>query len=379
MSELAQSAPRTAVIAGGSAAGLMVPLHERAKTLGVRFELNERVERILTQAVDDDIEVVGLEVVNTRTHVRRRIRARRGIVLASGGFAADADFRQRYNQRLSPHVGTATQPGSTSEVLAEAARIGAWLVHLQYITCVPDANPDEKGWGLSWQFNRYCAGAQGLWVKRQTGRRFVNEMSSTAERTNAVFDALNEGCDLVAIADARAVRHPHSALFGPDDAARLVDRGFVQSFDSLEALAQSFEIPYEPLIEEVQSINKAVQAARSRRERTVDRMGRPVAPEAECMEEGPWYAAPLLAKVLMCGGGIAIDLKARVLSIVDDRPIRKLFAAGEVTGGLFGIGDIGACSLLDALVFGRIAGREAAKPHQDNSNWKIMSPLHSIP
>ena len=44
-------------------------------------------------------------------------------------------FRQRYNQRLSEHVGTATQPGSTSEVLREAARIGAWLVHLQYITC----------------------------------------------------------------------------------------------------------------------------------------------------------------------------------------------------------------------------------------------------
>ena len=53
---------------------------------------------------------------NTRTGLRRCINVRRGVVLAAGGFAADAPFRQRYNQRLSEHVGTATQPGSTSEV-----------------------------------------------------------------------------------------------------------------------------------------------------------------------------------------------------------------------------------------------------------------------
>ena len=68
------------------------------------------------------------------------------------------------------------------------------------------------------------------------------------------------------------------------------------------------------------------------------------------MEEGPWYCAPLLAKVLMCSGGLAIDLKSRVLSVVDDRPIPGLFAAGEITGGLNGKGDAGACGLMDAIV-----------------------------
>ena len=69
------------------------------------------------------------------------------------------------------------------------------------------------------------------------------------------------------------------------------------------------------------------------------------------MEEGPWYCAPLLAKVLMCSGGLAIDLKSRVLSVVDDRPIPGLFAAGEITGGLNGKGDAGACGLMDRWSF----------------------------
>ena len=93
------------------------------------------------------------------------------------------------------------------------------------------------------------------------------------------------------------------------------------------------------------------------------------------MEEGPWYCAPLLAKVLMCSGGLAIDLKSRVLSVVDDRPIPGLFAAGEITGGLNGKGDAGACGLMDAIVFGRIAGQEAARIPKDYSDWREMNPL----
>lgn len=376
-SEIEQSVPRSAIVAGDGAAALMMPLLDRARTLDAEFEVNEKLLHLITRETYDGVAVTGAVVENTRTGLRRCINVRRGVVLAAGGFAADAPFRQRYNQRLSEHVGTATQPGSTSEVLREAARIGAWLVHLQYITCIPDANPVEKGWGTSWQFSRWCAGAQGLWVERQTGRRFVNEMSSTAERTNGVFDVLNADRDVVAIADARAVRHPGSMVFTASDVELLVSRGFVQKFETLALLAQACGIPFSNLKVEVELYNRAVTAAREGRTAGsfTDRLGRPIAPEAELMEEGPWYCAPLLAKVLMCSGGLAIDLKSRVLSVVDDRPIPGLFAAGEITGGLNGKGDAGACGLMDAIVFGRIAGREAARIPKDYSDWREMNPL----
>lgn len=376
-SEIEQSVPRSAIVAGDGAAALMMPLLDRARTLDAEFEVNEKLLHLITRETYDGVAVTGAVVENTRTGLRRCINVRRGVVLAAGGFAADAPFRQRYNQRLSEHVGTATQPGSTSEVLREAARIGAWLVHLQYITCIPDANPVEKGWGTSWQFSRWCAGAQGLWVERQTGRRFVNEMSSTAERTNGVFDVLNADRDVVAIADARAVRHPGSMVFTASDVELLVSRGFVQKYETLALLAQACGIPLSNLKVEAELYNRAITAAREGRTAGsfTDRLGRPIAPEAELMEEGPWYCAPLLAKVLMCSGGLAIDLKSRVLSVVDDRPIPGLFAAGEITGGLNGKGDAGACGLMDAIVFGRIAGREAARIPKDYSDWREMNPL----
>ena len=86
-------------------------------------------------------------------------------------------------------------------------------------------------------------------------------------------------------------------------------------------------------------------------------MGRPPSALAEPMTTGPWYASSMLTKVLMCSGGIATDTCARALSVVDDQPIPGLYAAGEVTGGLHGIAYVGSSGLLDALVFGRIAGQ----------------------
>ncbi|CAI4219288.1 unnamed protein product [Parascedosporium putredinis] len=60
-------------------------------------------------------------------------------------------------------------------------------------------------------------------------------------------------------------------------------------------------------------------------------------------------------------GGVAFDARARVLAATLDKPIPGLFAAGEVTGGLHGDNRLGGSSLLECVVYGRIAGREAAK------------------
>ncbi|SPO02083.1 related to soluble fumarate reductase (NADH) [Cephalotrichum gorgonifer] len=58
-------------------------------------------------------------------------------------------------------------------------------------------------------------------------------------------------------------------------------------------------------------------------------------------------------------GGVAFDDKARVLR-EDGRVVEGLYAAGEVTGGLHGDNRLGGSSLLECVVYGRIAGRELA-------------------
>ena len=54
-----------------------------------------------------------------------------------------------------------------------------------------------------------------------------------------------------------------------------------------------------------------------------------------------------------------INSQAQVLDL-DNRPIKGLFAAGEVTGGVHGANRLGTCAITDCLVFGRIAGKNAA-------------------
>jgi succinate dehydrogenase/fumarate reductase flavoprotein subunit len=57
-------------------------------------------------------------------------------------------------------------------------------------------------------------------------------------------------------------------------------------------------------------------------------------------------------------GGILIDEQARVID-ENGKPITGLYASGEATGGIHGLNRLGGNSLLDTIVFGRIAGRSA--------------------
>jgi succinate dehydrogenase/fumarate reductase flavoprotein subunit len=58
-------------------------------------------------------------------------------------------------------------------------------------------------------------------------------------------------------------------------------------------------------------------------------------------------------------GGVQINTRAQVIDI-DQKPIQRLYAAGEVAGGIHGACRLGSCAITDCLVFGRIAGINVA-------------------
>ena len=58
-------------------------------------------------------------------------------------------------------------------------------------------------------------------------------------------------------------------------------------------------------------------------------------------------------------GGVQINVKGQVVDF-NHNPIKGLFAAGEVVGGIHGACRLGSCAITDCLVFGRIAGKNAA-------------------
>ncbi len=66
------------------------------------------------------------------------------------------------------------------------------------------------------------------------------------------------------------------------------------------------------------------------------------------------------ASVKYTTGGLGINSKAQVIDL-RGRPIPRLFAAGEVCGGIHGASRLGGCALPECIIFGLIAGQEAAE------------------
>lgn len=351
-----QSVPRVMQLNPASGMSLMYPLVERCQALGAVVRLNSQTTRLLRTG--DEERVVGVRVVAPDEAGKLRehpVLARCGVILATGGFAADHDMVAVQNWRLAQEASTAAQPGATGEMMREAGRIGAFLLHMQYIHCIPECSPDERGLGPAANFNRFCSAPQGMWVVRETGRRFVNEMGWGETITNAMLSVMVRGEKCISLADLHAVEHPESNFLTPQEVDNLVVRGRVLRFDSLAAAARHYEMPLAALEEEITLYNQAVQKKEKR-----DAWGRPISSRAQPMEAAPWYGCRLIPKVQQCAGGLAIDTEGRVLGVTDDEPMPGLFAAGEVTGGFSGVAHLTECGLMEAMTMGRRAGRTCA-------------------
>ena len=78
------------------------------------------------------------------------------------------------------------------------------------------------------------------------------------------------------------------------------------------------------------------------------------------LSHAPYYAVQIAPGIHHCMGGVKINKEAEVID-VDGAVIENLFAAGEVTGGVHGGNRLGGNAVADFVVFGRIAGENAAK------------------
>ena len=88
-------------------------------------------------------------------------------------------------------------------------------------------------------------------------------------------------------------------------------------------------------------------------------LNKPILEKALPLQHPPYYGVRVWPKVHYTMGGLLINSNAQVLNL-ENRPIQGLFAAGEITGGVHGACRLGGCAITDCLVFGRIAGLNAA-------------------
>ena len=119
----------------------------------------------------------------------------------------------------------------------------------------------------------------------------------------------------------------------------------------LEELAAEIGVDPANLVAAVTEINTHVDA------KTPDSFGRTLYKEK--IDKGPFYAGARVPTVHHTMGGVKINTNAQVID-ANGKIIPGLYAAGEVTGGIHGTNRLGGNALTDTVVFGRIAGANAA-------------------
>jgi len=274
----------------------------------------------------------------------RYIKAKKSVILATGGFGSDVGFRSAQDPRLNESIKSTNQPYSTAEGLKSGLKAGAAPVQLSHIQLGPWASPDETGYGDGPAFSEYILFQYGLLVDPASGKRIVNEL---ADRKSLSDRILEIGYPCIGIADSAAV----------DESGWNIDKCLkkkvVKTFNSIESLADAYHINKKQLELTIQRFNMFVEEKKDRD------FNKPILDTAREITKPPYYAIRLWPKVHHTMGGLRINAKAQVLDL-DGEVIKGLFAAGEVTGGVHGASRLGSCAITECFVFGRIAGKNAA-------------------
>lgn len=292
----------------------------------------------------EDGRVVGVKAEKADgSHVT--IRASRGVVMATGGFAANKEMRQKWMPSLIESLGTTNSPAITGDGIAMGESVGANLVGMEYIQCLPLGNPETGG------LNGWIGGAgvENYYQINKSGKRFMAEDGRRDEMTAALL-AQDDAFSYV-ITDTNAEIKDGINLWG-DNVDDLVKKGLVFRADTIEELAKQIGVDPATLKETHEAFNRYAEVGLD------EEFGRKLF--SRKIENPPFYASPRKPTVHHTMGGLEIDLECHVLN-KDGKIIPGLFAAGEVTGGIHGKNRLGGNALVDIHVFGRIAGELAAK------------------
>ncbi len=273
------------------------------------------------------------------------LKAKKAVVLGSGGFGADVPMRSKYDPRLGPDIPTTNVPTATGEAITFAEDTGADVIGMDYIQLLIACNYYTRKYGSLTNLGIDSA----IYVNTK-GVRFVAE---DARRDVMAAGVLKQPKSvLLWVADEKCTKR-----FDPATTERILKDGLSFRANTLEELAkilnEKFQVPVDTFLATVAKYNDYAKAGK---DPDFGKQARNLKP----IVEPPFYASPTQAGVHHTMGGLRT--KGTTGQVIDryDRPIPRLYAAGEVTGGVHGTNRLGGNATADCIVFGREVGRKAA-------------------
>ncbi|HEY6798611.1 MAG TPA: FAD-binding protein, partial [Kineosporiaceae bacterium] len=314
----------------------------------------------------------GRRVIGVRVECRGEqvlLRARRGVILACGGFEHNEAMRRTYQAQP---IGTAWTVGAgtnTGDGIVAGADLGAALDLM-----------DEAWWGPTVPLAGgpyFCLAERtlpGCLIVNCAGHRFVNEAAPYVDVVHTMYERHTDAVPHVPswlIADQR---YRDRYLFGTLPPGKPIPRGWYRSgavhkAGSLVDLAEAIGIPPDTLRATLERFNAfartGVDEDHHRGDSAYDRYyGDPRNRPNPCLgviDKPPFYAVRLVPGDLGTKGGLRTDDAARVLR-EDGSVVPGLYAVGNVSSAVMGRGYAGAGATLGpAMTFGYLAGLDLAR------------------
>ena len=314
---------------------LVSALGVRLDELGVEIITGTAVDKVIME----DGKACGVTGVGT---YGENVTVHAGaVVIATGGFGGNMDRIVELRPDLEGYISTnvATATGDAIDFLGE---IGADFVDLEQIQLHPTVIPTDGA-----LVGEALRGDGAILVNRE-GVRFTNE-TGTRDAVSAA-EVAQTGGNVWLIANQEM--YEGSAVI-----KKLDKSGYLVTGETLEELAAAMEFDQaatEALLETVETWSGYVASG-------VDAdFSRDIGTPLTDLSSGPYYAVNVGPGIHHCMGGVKINAEAQVIS-TDGNPIPGLYACGEVTGGIHGANRLGGNAVADIVVFGRIAGENAAK------------------
>ncbi len=322
---------------------------------GVEVHYETRATR-LSRDADGRVNAV----VAQTPHGVVRFDARRGVVLASGGFENNQEMIRTYLGL--PYATPWGSPANTGDGIKLAQELGADLANMyNYMPFMGIRIP-------GYEVGEFVQPAGPGFVNvRQDGRRFIDETIAYRHGKSRIGGALefyprhsmwtifDENVRLAGPLAMTRTQYPGGWLkqveryTWSDDNSTEIEAGWIIRADSIRELAERLEIDPDGLEEEIARFNVACEAGR---DPSFNRSGGSMAP----IRRAPFYGYRWGNMLIATLGGLRKDARARVLDTRGE-PIPGLYCAGEICS-TYTWALSGGQSISDALAFGRIAGRE---------------------
>lgn len=319
-------------------------------------------------------EVIGLTVGTTGGD--KDIKARRGVILACGGFEASPELQLQHWQEKP--VLLAAFKGSTGDGIRMAQDAGASLWHMwNYHGVYGFQHPDpDYPYGLrpkrlpDWVPGKPPRNDVKMpWIiVDRSGRRYMNEyppyMQDTSARPMSLYDTHTQSYpripSFVVLDDPARWTWPLcSPTFNDrgfsfeysEESLRALEDQIITKANTLEELASKMKVDEAVLKETVDGWNAMCDVGHD------DAFERPP-PSMMKIETPPFYCAEVWPICSNTHGGPVHNVHQQVLNAFDE-PIPRLYAAGEL-GGVFGHLYLGGGNMAECFVGGWTAGRHAA-------------------